>query len=213
MTLTSYLSFVVFAVILVLVPGPDFTVVVKNLITGGRPAGLATSLGVATSNLIQGIVAALGLGAVIVGIRPLFDAIRWAGVVYLAYLGVQAMRSAVRGRAAGSESDGDGGGEDRGRRLTGWRQGFLSNITNPKVLTFYLSVLPQFLPRDHVAPGDLVALVLTHAVISLVWLSAVVAALGGVRSWLRQRAVRRALDAVTGCALLGFSAKLAREHP
>jgi threonine/homoserine/homoserine lactone efflux protein len=99
------------------------------------------------------------------------------------------------------------------RRLTGWRQGFLSNITNPKVLTFYLSVLPQFLPRDHVRPGDLVALVLTHAVISLVWLSAIVAALGGVRSWLRQRAVRRALDGVTGCALLGFSAKLAREHP
>jgi threonine/homoserine/homoserine lactone efflux protein len=212
MTLANYLSFVIFAVILVLVPGPDFTIVVKNLITGGRPAGLATSFGVAISNLIQGIVAALGLGAMIVRIEPLFEAIRWAGVAYLIYLGAQAVRSAVRGTTA-SGPDGTGGGRAGGRRLAGWRQGFLSNITNPKVLTFYLSVLPQFLPRDHVTPGDLVALVLTHAVISLVWLSAIVTALGGVRSWLRQRAVRRALDGVTGCALLGFGAKLAREHP
>jgi threonine/homoserine/homoserine lactone efflux protein len=212
MTLADYLGFVVFAVILVLVPGPDFTVVVKNLITGGRSAGLATSLGVATSNLTQGVVAALGLGAVIVRIEPLFEAIRWAGVAYLAYLGVQAVRAALRGGGAPAPHD-DPDGADGGRRLAGWRQGFLSNITNPKVLTFYLSVLPQFLPRDDVAPGALIALVLTHAVISLVWLAAIVGVLGSVRVWLRRPAVRRALDGITGCALLGFSAKLARDYP
>jgi threonine/homoserine/homoserine lactone efflux protein len=95
---SAYGSFLVFAVVLVLVPGPDFAVVTKNALAGGRRRGAWTGAGVACSNAVPGIAAAAGLGAVIVRVQPLFEAIKWAGVAYLLYLGVQALRAALRGQ-------------------------------------------------------------------------------------------------------------------
>jgi threonine/homoserine/homoserine lactone efflux protein len=146
----------VFAIVLVVIPGPDFAVITKNTLAGGRRRGAWSAAGVASSNAVQGLAA-------------------------------------------------------------GWRQGFLLNITNPKVLVFYLAVLPQFLGPE--APvSALLALALSHAALSLVYLLLVVAGLARARRVLARarrvltrRRVRRALDAVTGTALLGFSAKLATE--
>ena len=208
MTWSKYGEFLIFAVVLILIPGPDFAVVTKNTIAGGRRRGRWTALGVASSNFVQGTAAACGLGAVIVRAQPVFEAIKWAGVAYLAYLGVQAIRSAVRGRYAPI----DGGDPDAGgRALTGWRQGFLSNITNPKVLVFYLAVLPQFLGPG-VAIGWLLALAWSHAVLGLAYLFVLTAGIHGARSLLLRRTVRRGLDATTGAVLVGFSARLATEH-
>jgi threonine/homoserine/homoserine lactone efflux protein len=208
MSWSKYIEFLAFAVVLVLVPGPDFAVVTKNTLVGGRRRGRWTALGVSSSNLVQGTAAAFGLSALIVKVQPLFEAIKWAGVAYLAYLGAQAIRSAVRGRYTPA-SDNPESSTKQG--LAGWRQGFLSNITNPKVLVFYLAVLPQFL-----APGAglgwLLVLAWSHAVISLAYLLVLVTGLHGARRLLARRTVRRGLDATTGAVLLGFSAKLATEH-
>src|SRR4051794_8364850 len=155
---SRYATFVVLAALLVLAPGPDFGVVVKNALVGGRRAGLATGLGVSTSNTVQGTCAAFGLGALVVRSQPVFQAVRWAGVCYLAYLGLQALRSAWRGAYRPPEAD----PANRRVVLRGYRQGFLSNITNPKVLVFYLSVLPQFLDPAGAATGRLLALAYTH---------------------------------------------------
>jgi threonine/homoserine/homoserine lactone efflux protein len=201
MTWSAYSSFLIFAVVLVLVPGPDFAVITKNTLAGGRRRGTWSAAGVASSNAVQGLAAAAGLGALVTRAQPVFQAIKWAGIAYLAVLGIQALRSAWAGRYAESVA-GDAG--------SGWRQGFLSNITNPKVLVFYLAVLPQFLGRD--APlSALLVLALSHAALSLLYLLVVVAGLTRARRLLARRAVRRALDAATGTALLGFSAKLAVE--
>ena len=140
MSWSKYAEFLAFAVVLVMIPGPDFAVVTKNTLVGGRRRGRWTALGVSSSNLVQGTAAAFGLSALIVRIEPLFEAVKWAGVCYLAYLGAQAIRSAVRGNYPPP-----GEASDTARGLAGWRQGFISNITNPKVLVFYLAVLPQFL--------------------------------------------------------------------
>src|SRR6266702_1403244 len=177
---SMYAEFLAFGVVLVLIPGPDFAVVTKNTLVGGRRRGRWTALGVSDANLVQGTAAAFGVSGLILRVQPLFEAIKWVGVGYLAYLGAQAIRSALHGQYQPAD-EADGGGRARG--LAGWRQGFISNITNPKVLVFYLAVLPQFL-----TPGA-----------GLGWL-------------LVRRRVRRGLDATTGAVLLGFSAKLATEH-
>jgi threonine/homoserine/homoserine lactone efflux protein len=208
MTWSKYGEFLIFAVVLVLIPGPDFAVVTKNALAGGRRRGRWAALGVASSNLVQGTAAAAGLGALILRAQPLFEAIKWAGVAYLAFLGVQTLRSAVRGTYPAL---GDGPGAGGGRAFAGWRQGFLSNITNPKVLVFYLAVLPQFLTPGTSA-GWLLALAWSHAALSLAYLTALTAGLYGARRLLMRRRVRRGLDAVTGSVLLGFSARLATEH-
>ncbi|MEV4756425.1 LysE family translocator [Micromonospora sp. NPDC049559] len=206
---SSYASFLLFAVVLVLVPGPDFAVVTRNTLAAGRWRGAWSAAGVASSNAVQGTAAAAGLGALVVRAQPVFEALRWAGVCYLAYLGIQALRSAVRGEYPPLESG--PAAHDPGAALAGWRQGFLSNITNPKVLVFYLAVLPQFL-----APGTgasvLLVFALSHALLSLLYLLTLTAFLYRMRRFLAQRRVRRGLDAATGAALLGFGARLATER-
>src|ERR671917_532494 len=125
---SGYGTFVVLAVVLVLVPGPDVAVVLRNTLAGGRARGSWSAVGITVSNVLQGTAAATGLAALVVRVEPLFQAIRWAGVAYLAYLALQAFRSAVRGRYP----DLDAGGPATGRAtLTGLRQGVLSNVTNP----------------------------------------------------------------------------------
>lgn len=97
MSLSRYGEFLAFAIVLIVIPGPDFAVVTKNTLIGGRRRGMWTSLGVANSNFVQGTAAAAGLSALILRVQPLFQAIKWAGVAYLVLLGVQAVRSAIRG--------------------------------------------------------------------------------------------------------------------
>jgi len=203
----AYLTFLGFATVLVLVPGPDFAVVTKNTLAAGRRRGWWSAVGVTTSNVVQGAAAAAGLGALILHVEPLFQAIRWAGIAYLLVLAVSSLRSAVRGEYAPDAT----AAAAPGQALTGWRQGFLSNITNPKVLVFYLAVLPQFLGRG--APLDVLMLfALSHAVVGLLYLTVLVTALHRVRGFLSRRRTRRTLDALTGAALLGFGVRLAAER-
>ena len=216
MSWSKYAEFLAFAVVLIVIPGPDFAVVAKNTLVGGRRRGRWTGLGVSSSNLVQGTAAACGLSALIVRVQPLFEAIKWAGVAYLAYLGVQALRSARRGEYAPLDGDDPAGpaqnrAQNRAQNVAGWRQGFISNITNPKVLVFYLAVLPQFLTPG-AGLGWLLVLAWSHAVLSLAYLLVLVTGLHSARRLLMRRKVRRALDATTGAVLLGFGAKLATEH-
>ncbi|MEQ4304812.1 LysE family translocator [Plantactinospora sp. B6F1] len=208
MSWTTYGTFLLFAVVLIVVPGPDFAVVTRNTLAAGRGRGWWSAVGVACSNAVQGSAAAAGLGAVIVGSQPLFQTIKWVGVGYLAFLGLQALRSAWRGRYAPI-----GGNQPAppGQALAGWRQGFLSNITNPKVLAFYLAVLPQFV-GERAPLGVLLLFALSHAVLSLLYLLTLVGLLHRARRVLSRRRVRRAMDAGTGVAMLGFSVRLATER-
>jgi threonine/homoserine/homoserine lactone efflux protein len=193
-SLASYLSYLAFALVVIVAPGPDFALTVANTLRAGRAGGLRTSLGIATSNTVQGTTAALGLGALIAKSELAFTIIRWAGAAYLAYLGVSTIRAALRRpHSAAEEQD---SGETATRRWLAYQQGFLSNITNPKVLTLYLSVLPQFLASGH--PTVSAALLL-------------VAFLHRIRSFLQRRRVRRSLDGATGVAMIGFGARLAIE--
>jgi threonine/homoserine/homoserine lactone efflux protein len=206
MNWSAYGAFLLFAAGLVLIPGPDFAVVTKNTLAGGRRRGRFTALGVCTSNALQGTVAVSGLSAIVMHAQPVFQAIKWAGVCYLAVLGIQALVSAVRGRP-----DWPGAAERSGAAFGGWRQGFLSNITNPKVLIFYLAVLPQFL-RPGEAPAWLLAFAWSHALLSLIYLIALSTGLARIRRLLTSRRTRRAMDGTTGVLLLGFSARMAAEQ-
>lgn len=209
MSWSAYWTFLAFAAVLVLIPGPDFAVVTKNTLAGGRRRGRFTAAGVCTSNALQGVIAVSGLSALIVRAQPVFEAIRWAGVGYLAILGVQALRSAIRGEYLRPDDAAAGTGATAA--FGGWRQGFLSNITNPKVLVFYLAVLPQFL-RPGVTPGWMLAFAWSHALLSLGYLLALTTGLHRARQALTRRRVRRAMDVTTGVILLGFSTRLATEH-
>lgn len=203
-TWSVYGSYLALVVLIVIAPGPDTMVVLKNSFSGGARAGLSTAFGIAVANLLQATLVALGVGALIMSSQPLFQTLRWAGVVYLCYLGVQALRGAWHGNYETVES-----AETAERGLRRWRQGFLSNITNPKILAFYLSVLPQFLDPGSTTTLDALLLGYTVAVLGTAWLLLLLAFVHKARVWLRKRRVRRALDTTTGTVLVGFGATLA----
>ena len=206
----GYSTFVGVVLLVTISPGPDFAVVMKNALAAGRPAGLWTTVGINIGNAVQGTVAALGLGAMIVASRPVFETVRWAGVAYLCWLGFQALRSAWRGPQVDvTDAPSPPSNGSWQRRLL---QGVLSNVTNPKILVFYLSVLPQFLPA-HASLLDALVLANTLPVIGFCWLVLVVAGVHTLRRWLTRRRVRRSLDALAGAALVGLAGRLAAESP
>jgi threonine/homoserine/homoserine lactone efflux protein len=199
----AYAEFVGFAVVVILIPGPDFAVTVKNTLAGGARRGRATAFGISASNACQGAASAAGLGALILRSQPVFETIRWCGVAYLLYLAAQAARSALRPSAERAPVELP--------RARGFRQGFLSNVTNPKVLAFYVAVLPQFVTTS-TPPAVLLAFALTHAVLGLVWLLVVVGGVEYARRWLARTRARRVLDGVTSLFLAAFAGRLALER-
>jgi threonine/homoserine/homoserine lactone efflux protein len=202
-----YGTYLIFVVLLVLAPGPDTTVVLKNSLAGGRRAGIASLLGVSFGGAVQGTAAALGVGELITRSQPLFLTIRYIGAAYLCWLGIQAFRAARRGKGLDLESVPAEPG--RGRVARWWLQGALSDLTNPKVLAMYLSVLPQFLTRGHADVGTALLLAWTVVVLGTIWQLVVVALVHRMRDWLRSRRVRATMDAATGTALVGFGIALA----
>lgn len=199
-------AFVAVATVLVLTPGADFAVIVRNTITGGRRVGTATTLGVSTAAALQGLLVSFGLAGFIVRVHPIFLAIKWAGIAYLAYLAASTLWAAARGTYPPDEQ-----GPRPSSTLTGFRQGFLCNATNPKILVFYLALLPQF-----VGPTAPWWAWLAHAwtlpTLGTCWCLLIVSAVERARTLLSRRPIRRALDALTGIVLLGFCGKLATER-
>ncbi|HVV08608.1 LysE family translocator [Amycolatopsis sp.] len=206
MSWSSYGTYLVFVVLVVLAPGPDTAVTLKNTLSGGFRGGLMALSGIFVGNIVQGTAVALGLGALIVRSQPVFLTLRWAGVVYLCYLGVQALRSAVRGNYDALDSHGA-----KASSFRRWREGFLSNVTNPKVIALFLSVLPLFLVPGQTDTWDALLLAYTVGVLGAVWLLVLLFLAHRVRTWLQRRKVRRTLDGVTGGALIGFGIALAAE--
>lgn len=183
------IGFLVVAVVVIVAPGPDFALTLRNTMTRGR--GLATALGVVTGQFVWVLATAAGLAALLVASRPAFETLRLVGAAYLIWLGLVTLLSRGHGTRAA-------------RPGSPYRQGLLSNLSNPKMPVFFTSLLPQF--------GASFAALLGHGVVfaalTLVWL-AFVARAGGA---LRAPSVRRALDVVTGVVLVAFGLRLATER-
>ncbi|HEX5117423.1 MAG TPA: LysE family translocator [Pseudonocardiaceae bacterium] len=210
----NYWAYLGFAALVVIAPGPDFAVVMKNSLAHGRfgsRPGLYASFGVVTSLLIQGLAAALGVAALIVHSQIAFTVLKIVGAVYLTYLGIQSLRAALKRRREGGQPPPDERQAPAAPHALrhAYRQGLLSNISNPKVLAFYFSLLPQFVSTGKPALPQVLLLAGTHAVLALLWLVFVVFALLRMRRVFLRTKVRRWLEGVVGVALLGFAAKLA----
>lgn len=202
MTVHEYVGYLAVVILVVLAPGPDTVITLQHSVLGGLRGGARAVAGICAASLVQGSAAALGVGVLITGSQPVFTALRWLGAGYLCFLGARALWSACRGDSAGWVAEGSG---DRALRA-----GFLSNITNPKILALYLSVLPQFLHSDSGIAHALL-LAYTVAVLGSLWLLCLAAFVHRVRPWLARRVVRRLLDAVAGAALVTFGARLASD--
>lgn len=205
--MNALLAFVAVAAVVIVTPGQDTALVVKNTLAGRRRAGVATALGVSTGQLAWALATSAGLAAVLVASEQLFLAIRLVGAAYLASLGLAVLWSALRRRP---HVDAAAPATPLGRGAA-FRQGALSNLGNPKMAVFFTSLLPQF-AGPHGGFLDLLGLGVLFAVLTVAWLSAYAVAVDRVSLVLRRPVVRRALDAVTGVVLVALGLRLATER-
>ena len=201
-------TFLGIAALVIVTPGPDTLLTVRNTLGGGRKGGLGTALGVATGQAIWTLASSAGVAALLLASAPAFAALRLVGAAYLVWLGVQAAREAL----FGGGSPGHAGGVAPGHRLppgAAFRQGVLSNLGNPKMAVFFTSLLPQFTPAGNASFSALLGLGLLFCAMTLVWLAgyAVVIAQAG-RVFARPR-IRRILAGVTGAALVALGLRVA----
>ncbi len=204
--MTDLAGFVALAIVVIVTPGPDTALTIRNTLVGGRPAGVATAVGVALGQATWSVATSVGIAALLVAAEPAFAAMKLAGAAYLIYLGAQSLWSAFRGRPAHPTVDGP---VVRVRATTALRQGVLSNLTNPKMAVFFPSLLPQFVVADAPPFLTLLALGILFCLMTLAWLTAYAFAVARAGDVLRRSAVRRAVEAVSGVVLVAFGIRVA----
>jgi threonine/homoserine/homoserine lactone efflux protein len=193
-------AFLGVSAVVIVTPGQDTALTIRNTLLGGRSGGVATAAGVVSGQLVWALAASAGLSAVLLASAPVFTAIRLAGAAYLVLLGVQALATAIRGaRSAHADAP--------PRRRAPYRQGVLSNLGNPKMAVFFTSLLPQFGSSF----AGMLGLGLVFALLTLVWLSLYAVAVAKATGLLQRSPVRRALDAVTGLVLVALGLRIATE--
>ena len=203
------LAFLGISALVIMTPGPDTAVTIRNTLLGGRSAGIATAFGVATGQTIWALATSGGLVALLVASEPLFVAVKYAGAAYLIWLGLQSLRAACRSQPH-EKTTVRGGPGLRPRRAFG--QGLLSDLGNPKMAAFFTSLLPQFVPADGPSFASLAALGLAFSLMTLLWLAAYALAIARIGRLLRGGPVRRLLDGLTGAALVTLGLRLATEE-
>jgi threonine/homoserine/homoserine lactone efflux protein len=207
-------AFVLVATLLAVTPGADTLLVVRNVLTRGRPAGLATIAGIAAGCLVHATLSAVGVALVLMRSAEAFAAVKWGGAAYLVMLGAQSLGRWLRADAGGpgSPAAGPADGPRSARRLRSFLEGLLTNVLNPKVGIFYLAFLPQFLgPGEPVLARSLLLAGL-HIGIGVAWLSTVSFGVGRIRPLVESRLWRARLDGASGAVLIGLGLRLAAER-
>ena len=200
----ALLPFLAISILLIVIPGPDTAMVTKNAVAGGRRSGVYAAFGVSVGLTIWTVAAALGIAALLRASEIGFDILKFAGAIYLTWVGIQMLRS--RGAVAAVP------GARTGSSKKAFRQGLLSDLGNPKIAVFFTSLLPQFVHGTGPAFTPLLFLGVVFAVLTLLWLAVYALAVGHASGWLRRPEVRKTLDRITGVVLIGFGVRLALEH-
>jgi threonine/homoserine/homoserine lactone efflux protein len=199
-------AFLALSVVVIVTPGPDTALTIRNTLLGGRRAGLATALGVCSGQAVWTVATSAGVAALIVASDPAFTAIKLLGAAYLVFLGAQALWHAARGSAPTRPEAAD-------ERLPGRaavRQGLLSDLGNPKMAVFFTSLLPQFAPRGGGAFAVMLGLGLLFCLLTFAWLALYAAVVARAGDVLRRPRVRRTLDAALGSVLVALGLRLAQ---
>lgn len=196
-------TFALAAAALIIVPGPDVLLVLRNGIAAGRRSALATMLGISSGLLVHIGAAVVGLSALLAASATAFTVVKILGAIYLVWLGVQALRSALRG--SGDRAAAAGGAVGPGR---GYRQGLVSNVLNPKIAVFFLTLLPQFIDPARPVLAQTLLLGATFLVLGMIWLTALALGVARFRAVLARRRVRRGTEAFAGVVFIGFGVRL-----
>jgi threonine/homoserine/homoserine lactone efflux protein len=198
------LAFVLIAALLTVTPGADMALVTRVALSRGFRAARRTSLGIVSGLFVWAAASALGIAALVATSAQAFTVLKLVGAAYLVALGLVALWTTRRPRAEDAL--------ERGQARFAFLQGFVNNVTNPKIAVFYSTLLPQFLSADDPVLAKSLLLAGIHAVLGIVWLFAYAWFVARGSTALRRPRVRAWIDRATGCVLIGLGVRLAFER-
>ncbi|MBO0608485.1 LysE family translocator [Myceligenerans salitolerans] len=208
-TLAQLAAFTVASIVLIEIPGPSLLFALGRALTVGRRDALLSVVGNASGVLVQGVAAAVGLGALVAASTTAFTVLKLVGAAYVVYLGIQAIRHRADARAALEQ--------DAVHRTTSGlgavRTGFVVGVTNPKTVVFLMAFLPQFIAGGAPAAPQLLLLGALFAVLACVSDVVWVLAASQARSWFARRPERLdGLGLTGGVMMIGVGGFLATSH-
>jgi threonine/homoserine/homoserine lactone efflux protein len=199
MDLGLYFAFVAATTVLMLIPGPNVALIVANSMAHGTRAGLTTVAGTSVAMIPQLALTVLGMSAALGTLATWFEALRWLGVAYLVYLGVQQWRAPATDLLATKP-------EHKSPRAI-FMRGFLVSLTNPKTLLFYGAFFPQFMHAGQGANTQLALLATTFLALAVLLDGTWAVAAGRARPLLASRGAAR--NRISGALLIGAALGLA----
>jgi RhtB (resistance to homoserine/threonine) family protein len=206
---SQVLAFTLLAALMTMSPGADTLLVVRNTLRGGRRDGLATAFGICSGLYVHALLSALGVSVILMHSAAAYTVLKIAGAGYLLWLGLQSLRSATRERALVADADAR---LARVPALRSFREGFITNVLNPKVIVFYLALLPQFIGPDDPVLAKSLLLTGIHVVQGVVWFAIVSFLVDRSRRFFLRPLLRRYIDAVCGAFLVALGVRLAMQR-
>jgi threonine/homoserine/homoserine lactone efflux protein len=205
--LGALLGFAAASTLVVLLPGPDTLVVVRNLVRGGRRQAVRTVLGVLTGLALWMLAAVVGLAAVLRASETGYEALKVAGACYLLWLAFESLRGHSAPQVAGD----DDSPTRRGLLGSGYGAGLATNLLNPKVGVFFIAFLPGFVP--HGSDVALTSLLLGSIFVAegMLYFAILITLADRVVGWMTRSSTRRWLDRLAGLVFVGFAARLATD--
>jgi RhtB (resistance to homoserine/threonine) family protein len=199
-------AFFLVSVAVIVVPGVDMALVTRQVLLHGRKAGVVTVAGLVNGGLIHTAAAVLGLSALLAASATAFTVLKYVGAAYLLWLGLSSLWAARRARLEPEVEPAPVSLE------RAYRTALLTNLTNPKVVVFFLTFLPQFVDPDRPVGPQTALLAVLFMAMATAWLLGFVLLLGRVRVWLQRPSVRRRIEQVSGVVLVGMGLRLVTEH-
>lgn len=202
--MNDFFTFLVLSLFVVMSPGIDTALITKRTISDGRNDGYKMALGITTGSLVHTFTAAFGLSAILMQSAVAFEIVKYAGAIYLIYLGLSSFITRKNKNVIKIEKQ-----NNYEIKKSAFKQGLFSNVLNPKVAMFFLTFLPQFVKTEADATQQFIVMGTIYTVLSISWFFVYVFLINYLREWLMSPKVQRIMDKVTGLVLVGFGLKLA----
>jgi len=198
-------------ILLIILPGPDTAIATKNTLTVSRKGGLQTIIGSCCGLLIHTCAAVIGLSAIIVKSAYIFAVLKYVGAVYLCYLGIKTLWTLRTIRTQSPVVDDVGSIENKYSHQSCFKQGFLTNVTNPKVAVFFLTFLPQFVDGNNGTFFPFLIMGLIYTALTMLWFIFYVYLLDRISAFMKKPSTKAVIEGLTGAILIAFGIKLALE--
>jgi threonine/homoserine/homoserine lactone efflux protein len=234
----EFVAFLIVSIVIIVVPGIDFALLTRQVVGYGRRAGFITLAGLCTGGLVHAALATAGLSVLLLTSAQLYTVVRWAGAVYLVYVGGTTLLGVLReirsanskvvveaGHRHGDASTVAAGTPPSAVKPGGVQQiqdepktqtfraaftvGVVNNLLNMKVVVFYVTFVPQFVTPGPGAAARTAMLAMMFLGLAIIWWSFYITLLDWIAGWLQRPRVKQTIEGLTGAVLIGLGAKIA----